>query len=91
MSYSALSHLVCSRTRQPATTPTACRGVSDGGCAPLAWPSTTSTRARRTMTREAIAGRPPTLWRYHEMLPVRNPAHVVTLGEGMTPLLPLPR
>ena len=25
------------------------------------------------------------------MLPVRDPAHVVTLGEGMTPLLPLPR
>jgi threonine synthase len=27
------------------------------------------------------------MWRYHELLPVRNEANVVTLGEGMTPLL----
>ncbi|MGH3342367.1 MAG: pyridoxal-phosphate dependent enzyme, partial [Carbonactinosporaceae bacterium] len=38
-----------------------------------------------------IAGRPPTLWRYHELLPVHSPEHVVSLGEGMTPLLGLPR
>src|SRR5271166_6624710 len=37
-----------------------------------------------------IAGRPPDLWRYHELLPVREPGHVVSLGEGMTPLLALP-
>jgi threonine synthase len=30
------------------------------------------------------------LWRYHELLPVRDPGAVTTLGEGMTPLLPLP-
>src|SRR3989441_9883387 len=28
-----------------------------------------------------------TLWRYHAMLPVQSPAGVVSLGEGMTPLL----
>ncbi|AKC85606.1 threonine synthase [Pseudoxanthomonas suwonensis] len=38
-----------------------------------------------------LAGREPTLWRYRELLPVRDPAHVVSLGEGFTPLLPLPR
>src|SRR5436190_12863557 len=27
------------------------------------------------------------MWRYRELLPVRNEATVVTLGEGMTPLL----
>jgi threonine synthase len=37
-----------------------------------------------------IAGRPPDLWRYHELLPVQEAGHVVTLGEGMTPLLALP-
>ena len=31
------------------------------------------------------------MWRYHELLPVRNAQHVVTLGEGMTPLLAAPR
>ncbi|MGG1575895.1 threonine synthase [Fictibacillus sp. NRS-1165] len=30
------------------------------------------------------------LWRYHKLLPVTDPDHVVTLGEGMTPLLPMP-
>src|SRR2546430_12327408 len=27
------------------------------------------------------------MWRYRELLPVRDEANVVTLGEGMTPLL----
>ena len=27
------------------------------------------------------------MWRYHELLPVRQEIHVLTLGEGMTPLL----
>lgn len=34
--------------------------------------------------------RNPGLWRYHELLPLRDMAHAVTLGEGNTPLLPLP-
>ena len=44
-----------------------------------------------TTTREQVSQRPPDLWRYHELLPVSAPEHVVTLGEGMTPLLPAPR
>jgi threonine synthase len=47
--------------------------------------------AARTLSREGVAGRPATLWRYHELLPVRDPRYVVCLGEGMTPLLHLPR
>ncbi len=31
------------------------------------------------------------MWRYHELLPVREEQHVLTLGEGMTPLLAAPR
>ncbi len=38
-----------------------------------------------------IAARSPDLWRYHELLPVSAAEHVITLGEGMTPLLPAPR
>ncbi|HEX5493569.1 MAG TPA: threonine synthase [Mycobacteriales bacterium] len=37
-----------------------------------------------------LAGRPPSLWRYHELLPVLDQDNVVSLGEGMTPLVPLP-
>lgn len=48
-------------------------------------------RVAATVTPREIAARPPDLWRYHELLPVREPANVVSLGEGMTPLLDLPR
>ncbi len=40
---------------------------------------------------ERLRGRAPTLWRYAEVLPVRDPARRLTLGEGMTPLLRVPR
>jgi threonine synthase len=48
-------------------------------------------RARQTFTRDSLIGRAPTLWRYAEMLPVRDPAYRFSLGEGYTPLLPLNR
>jgi threonine synthase len=38
-----------------------------------------------------IARRPPSLWRYRELLPLPASEEPVTLGEGMTPLLPCPR
>ncbi|MEK8107863.1 hypothetical protein NKG94_27850 [Micromonospora sp. M12] len=34
--------------------------------------------------------RPADLWRYRELLPVEDPRHVTTLGEGWTPLLRAP-
>jgi threonine synthase len=47
--------------------------------------------ARGSVDRDALASREPTLWRYHELLPVRDPTNVATLGEGFTPLLAAPR
>src|SRR5205823_4430999 len=43
------------------------------------------------VTPATFRGRPPTLWRYRELLPLPFDAEPVTLGEGMTPLLPFPR
>ena len=48
-------------------------------------------RIRAAVTPADIAQRPPTLWRYRELLPLPLDAEPVTLGEGMTPLLPCPR
>jgi threonine synthase len=45
----------------------------------------------RRLDRDALAGRSADLWRYAELLPVRDPAHAVRLGEGWTPLLDGPR
>jgi threonine synthase len=47
--------------------------------------------AGRTLTRESLRTRPKSLWRYREVLPVREEQHIVTLGEGWTPLLAAPR
>ena len=43
-------------------------------------------RAARTLTRDALATREPSLWRYREVLPVADHRNVVSLGEGWTPL-----
>lgn len=43
--------------------------------------------ARRSLTRETVTDRHGGLWRWTELLPVRDPRFVVTLGEGGTPLL----
>jgi threonine synthase len=43
---------------------------------------------RRAVRPAAFAGRAPDLWRYRELLPVADDAHITTLGEGWTPLLP---
>jgi threonine synthase len=40
---------------------------------------------------ESLAAREPTLWRYAEVLPVRDARFRLTLGEGFTPLLDAPR
>jgi len=44
-------------------------------------------RAQRTLSREALVDRVPSLWRYEEVLPVEKKSNRITLGEGMTPLI----
>ncbi len=38
---------------------------------------------------DSLAGRPASLWRYREALPLRRDTQPVSLGESMTPLLPV--
>lgn len=47
-------------------------------------------RVAKLVDRATIASRPPDLWRYRELLPVTSP-EVVSMGEGLTPLLGAPR
>ena len=46
---------------------------------------------RGHFTREAVSNRRADLWRYAEVLPVRDAAARITLGEGWTPLIDAPR
>jgi len=88
LTHSAMAFLECSR----------CSGFRDadrlqGACecgAPLLARYDLAQAAKLTSPGQ-IAARPPTLWRYHELLPVRSAATAVSLGEGMTPLLPMER
>jgi threonine synthase len=46
---------------------------------------------RKNLSKEALNHRAPDLWRYRELLPVRRVADIVSLGEAMTPIMPLPK
>ncbi|HEY0454392.1 threonine synthase [Actinophytocola sp.] len=84
---SALSHLECARcaTRYDADSP---QNLCTCGTPLLVRYDLDAVGA--AVSTSDIATRPPDLWRYRELLPVRDQKNVVTLGEGMTPILPLP-
>src|SRR5262245_41918937 len=44
-------------------------------------------RAKSALLKSSLCGREPTLWRYRELLPLRDDANRVSLAEGYTPLL----
>jgi threonine synthase len=46
---------------------------------------------KRALSKAALAARPPDLWRYRELLPVRRTSDIVSLGEARTPLVALPK
>ena len=46
---------------------------------------------RKAITPADIAHRAPTMWRYRELLPVRDDAAIVSMGEGFTPMIPVPK
>jgi len=85
MTGSCLTHLECS----------ACGAEHDAGevnnlCASCGKPLLARydlAAARRTLTRELLHARRNDLWRYAEVLPVRNKENIVSLGEGSTPLV----
>ena len=82
---SYLSHLECTETGEtynadePHTLSPAAQKVL--------YPRYDIDAVRREVDPSVFATRPPTMWRYFELLPVRDEANVVTLGEGGTPML----
>jgi len=46
---------------------------------------------RKVFSKETLARRPFDLWRYRELLPVRRAGDIVSLGEAVTPMVPLPK
>ena len=87
--YSYLAHLVCPKcgATYDAQVP---RNLCSCG-APLLAAYDLPALQRAVSGPGVFAGRDQSLWRYHELLPVQSQAGVVSLGEAMTPLLPLTR
>lgn len=81
-----VTHLECSKTggHLPAAT---IQNLSPAG-APILVRYDLAAVAE-TLSKEKLAARPTDLWRYRELLPVVHPANIVSLGEDMTPLIPL--
>jgi threonine synthase len=48
-------------------------------------------RVNGAVTKDALRARPPGMYRFRELTPLADGEEPVTLGEGGTPLLPLPR
>ena len=46
---------------------------------------------KKALTKDALVRRAPDLWRYRELLPVRKTTDIVSLGECVTPIVPMPR
>ncbi len=87
--YSALAFLECSRCSAGPYDASQVQGTCTCGAPLLARYDLDAVAATASPAR--IAGRPPTLWRYHELLPVGSARAAVSFGEGMTPLLPVAR
>ncbi|GBE44152.1 threonine synthase [bacterium BMS3Bbin10] len=85
---SFVSHLECSRTGARYSHDRF-RFVSDAGAPLLVRYDLEALKG--AITKEKLAGRAPDMWRYLEWLPLASRDDIVSLGEQITPLLPLPR
>ncbi|MFN7035887.1 MAG: threonine synthase [Bellilinea sp.] len=87
--FSYLTHLECSHCRQTFDAhqvQTYCPNCQTPLLACYDWQA-----AAAHLHRDQFQTRRKGMWRWHELMPVRDEANIVTLGEGDTPILSLPR
>ena len=82
---SFLSHLECTWCGRTLTADEPARTCPD--CGKVLFARYDLDEAARHVDRTELQRRAPNLWRYYELLPVRDEANVVSLGEGLTPPL----
>jgi threonine synthase len=82
----SLSQLVCSQCEQPYS---AFEIQSFSSC--CRQPLAAQYNLAEVPDRTVLYNRPATMWRYKEVLPVLEEENIVSLGEGMTPILELKR
>ena len=85
MTESTLNHLecsICGQHHDPDVPQTICQA-----CGRALVARYDLERAAAAFREKAYLQRPPSMWRYTEVMPVKDPEAVVSLGEGMTPLI----
>ena len=75
----------CGATHSPATLINLCT------CGGILYPRYDLAGLRGKYDRNEVKDGPGTLWRYRRVLPVRDEANVISLGEGFTPMFPARR
>jgi threonine synthase len=88
MKHSFLSHLECSNCHKTYSHETVQTFCAD--CKATLLPIYDLQTARGAVRRDEISHRTKGMWRWHELLPVLSPENQISLGEGDTPLLPVP-
>jgi threonine synthase len=86
---SFVSHVectVCGRSHDPKRLLTVCES-----CGQMLAVRYDLERVRTSVSRDALRTRPPGMYRFRELTPLDDGEAPVTVGEGGTPILPLPR
>jgi threonine synthase len=86
---SYLTHLECTYCGKRYTADEPIRTCLD--CGKVLYARYDLEAAGRALSREALQARPANMWRYFEVMPVRDEANVVSLGEGFTPMFKVER
>lgn len=81
---SFLTHLECTYCQATFSADEPHRTCTE--CEKVLYPRYDLEGVKASLTREMLKDRPPNMWRYFEVMPVRDERNVVTLGEGFTPI-----
>ncbi len=81
---SYLTHLECTYCNNTYSADEANRLCAE--CGKVLYPRYDLEAASSALDKDKLRDRPANMWRYFEVMPVRDPANVVTLGEGFTPI-----
>ena len=84
-----LTHLECTFCHETFSADEPHRTCSE--CGKVLYPRYDLDAARHGFSRESLRGRSADMWRYFEVMPVRDYSNVITLGEGFTPIFKVER
>ena len=83
--FSYLDHLECTQCGQSYPCDVLCK--LSACCGKALFARYDLTRMRKELDRDVLERRRTDMWRFSELLPVKDPANIISLGEGGTPLL----